>query len=240
MSSGSDPVLTEALRVQELTQQMLTEYSGWGGLIEHGEISFGAYYDYFDFVNFRLETADSCLTLIKAGRVADALGLCRALFENYLLFMLMTRGFKYFRLQTLEDKSPAEFTAYLKRQKAEVAELQAKGETRCLAVEKYPRAKRHLMYIFEGLRDNQDQTLLLPLHFFQFQQFHPETMRLKDEDYSVYYEPPPELSKALKGQRSDAVHSYRHYLSYDALLQCLELNGLADKAVQARLEAHYT
>jgi hypothetical protein len=33
---------------------------------------------------------------------------------------------------------------------------------------------------------------------------------------------------------------YRHYLSYDALLQCLELNGMADAAVIRRVEAHYT
>jgi hypothetical protein len=65
-------------------------------------------------------------------------------------------------------------------------------------------------------------------------------MRLKDENYFQYYEPSSEAKKADKKHRLDQETRYRFYLSYDSLLTCLELNGLADDPLQARIEAHYT
>jgi hypothetical protein len=65
-------------------------------------------------------------------------------------------------------------------------------------------------------------------------------MRLKDENYFQYYEPPVQVKKAGRKHRLDQETRYRFYLSYDSLLTCLELNGLVDDAPQARIEAHYT
>lgn len=96
------------------------------------------------------------------------------------------------------------------------------------------------MYVFEGLKAHNEPGFSIPSHFFRFQEFHPETMRLKDEEYFQYYEPDPETKKILLGHQREAKSLYRHYLSYDALLQCLELNELADSVVTARIEAHYT
>src|SRR2546421_402915 len=81
--------------------------------------------------------------------------------------------------------------AYFLTRKQELEKEQKAGTTSCLAVKKYPRAKRHLMYIFEGLKDESEPGFMIPLHYFAFQDFYPETMRLKDEDYFDYYPPPP-------------------------------------------------
>ncbi|MFD8611971.1 hypothetical protein [Streptomyces sp. NPDC059631] len=70
-----------------------------------------------DFANFRMETADSCLKLIEAGHIGDALGLCRSLLEHYLLFMLICRGDKYFKIWDLSNKTPAEFAEIFKEKK---------------------------------------------------------------------------------------------------------------------------
>jgi hypothetical protein len=68
----------------------------------------------------------------------------------------------------------------------------------------------------------------------------PEAMRLNAERYFVYYETPPEVMKAQAKHREGETYRYRHYLSYDALLECLALNHLASDAEQARIDAHYT
>ncbi len=219
---------------------MISAYLGWFQEIQFAGIHNTVYNDMLEFVNFRVETIDSCLDLIAKDKIADSLGLSRAILENYLLLILMCRGRKFFRLQNLESKSPEDFDLYLKEQQAKLEEHKKTSSTGALYIAKYPRAKRHIMYVFEGLTSEDDDVFIIPYHFFQFQEFHPETMRLNDSEYFEYYEPTPEMKKAQKDQRVNASGLYRFYLSYDALLQCLELNGLVDNDVIARIEAHYT
>jgi hypothetical protein len=221
---------------------MITEYVGWRDKIVYGQELHAVYMETLDFVNFRIETADSCLLLLENQKVADALGLCRALFENYLLLMLMCRGTKLFELQDLSSGTEGEFKRALAGKQAELGTLQAAGTTPCLAVERYPRAKRQIMYVYHGLRspDPDLPDFAISVHFFHFRNFRPETMRLKDENYFQYDEPSAETAKAIRGHQADQEARYRRYLSYDALLQGLDLNDLADSAAVARIEAHYT
>ncbi len=231
---------TEIARVNEHSRNLLNAYLGWDQKIKSGQVENTLYSDLIDFVNFRLESVDTCLILIEKERIADALGLCRSILENYMLLMLMCRGHKLFRLQNLEDKTPDEFNAYFLARKQELEKQQKAGTTSCLAIKKYPRAKRHLMYIFEGFKYESEPDFMIPIHYFAFQEFYPETMRLKDEDYFVYHLPSSNVTAAQKKHRQETAFKYRHYLSYDALMQCLELNDIADKAAQTRIEAHYT
>jgi hypothetical protein len=196
----------------------------------------------FEFVNLRMETADSCLSLIEHEKIADSLGLSRSLLEHYLLFLLMCRGTKYFRLADLsgEHLTEGQFKARLRDAQEQVAQLHREGKTQCLEVKRYRRAKHRLMYVFEGPRVDNQSDFIIPVHFFQFQEFRPEVMRLRDEDYFQYYEPEAETKKALRSHQDEAGWRYKHYLSYDALLQCLELNEIASQQEIKRIEAHYT
>ena len=236
----ADAETREIARVNQLTRAMLAEYVSWSSKLSYGETEHMLYGDMLEFVNLRMETADSCLLMIERRRVADSLALSRSLLEHYLLLMLMCRGRKYFRLQDLSALTKAQFKDRFEKQHAELRELQAQAKTQCLAVKKYPRQKQHLMYVFEGFRSNNESNFIIPAHFFQFQEFDPETMRLKDEDYFRYYQPQPEAIKRDRDYRQELFLRYRHYLSYQALLQCLELNDLADSATILRIEAHYT
>lgn len=222
------------------SREMIDAYLGWFQKTQFAEVHNTVYNDMLEFVNFRVETADSCLHLIAMDKIADSLGLSRALLENYLLLILMCRGRKFFQLQSLEEKPAEDFEQYLREQQAKLEEHKKTSSTGALYIGKYPRAKRHIMYVFEGLTSNDDDGFIIPFHFFQFQEFHPETMRLKDTDYFEYDEPSPEMRRSQKDQRVNATGLYRFYLSYDALLQCLELNDLADDSIIARIEAHYT
>ena len=65
-------------------------------------------------------------------------------------------------------------------------------------------------------------------------------MRLDNSDYFEFHDPSPDLRKAQKGFRLEALLKYRHFLSYDGMLMCLELNDLVDKQSKLRVEAHYT
>src|SRR5947209_20618634 len=124
----------EIARVNEHSRNLLNAYLGWGQKIKSGEAENTLYSDLIDFVNFRLETVDTCLLLIEKEKIADALGLCRSLLENYMLLMLMCRVHNYFRLQNLEDKTPAEFNAYFLTRQQELEKEQKAGTTSCLAV----------------------------------------------------------------------------------------------------------
>jgi hypothetical protein len=235
-------VRDETKRAKRLAREMINEYVAWRGKITYGQELHLIYMETLDFVNFRMETSDSCLLLLENGRVGDALGLCRSLFENYLLFMLMCRGTKLFKLEDLSGLTEGEFKKHLAEKQAELQELQAAGTTACLSAERYPRAKRQIMYVYKGLisPDSDLPDFVIPAYYFHFRHFSPETMRLKDENYFQYDEPSAEETKAVRGYQTDQEARYRRYLSYDALLQCLALNDLADSAVLARIEAHYT
>jgi hypothetical protein len=157
--------------------------------------------------------------------------------------MLMCRGTKFFQLVNLENKSPEDFSRILSEEQQKWREQVVQGQTQCLDIRKYPRAKRVIMYVYEGLRSESDREpsdFKIPIHYFTFRDFRPETLRLRDEDYFEYYPADDELRAALKRHRSEAHFSYTHYLSYDAMLVCLALNGIVDEAARKRVEAHYT
>src|SRR4051812_44539585 len=111
-----DGLAAEIQGLSDHTQALLAEYVAWGGKIAIGEVHQWLYNELIDFANFRMETVVTCLRLIEQGQIADALGLCRSLLENYLLYMLMCRGTKFFQLQDRTDLSEAEFKKYLGEQ----------------------------------------------------------------------------------------------------------------------------
>jgi hypothetical protein len=232
----------EIERVAGVIEEQIARYLDWPRSMRHGRVMNTLYGDMIDFVNFRVETASSALALIRERRVGDGLALCRGLLENYLLLMLMARGNKYFLLRNLEDKLPEEFAQILAEERERFAAGTSDRASDLVDIRAYPRSRRRIMYVREGLRsgDDADDAMTVPLHYFRFRDFRPETMRLKPQDYFEYYEPDPELGKALKDHRASAAMVYQHYLSYESLLVCLNLNGLADEQVQRRIEAHYT
>ena len=224
----------------KLTRAMIAEYESWDAKIKVGETQFSVYNDMLDFVNMRLETVESCLLLIDNQKTADVLGLGRSLLENYLLFILMCRGKKLFKLRDMTSLKEPEFKTSLREEREKYAALRAEGKTPVIDVKKAPRIARHLMYVLEGFRMEDDPTFILPAHYFRFRDFHPETMRLSEKDYFQYYEPEAELVKVLKSHQAESALSYKFYLSYDGLLEFLELNEIIDESVIARIEAHYT
>src|SRR6266511_238157 len=76
---AADALAREIARVNQLTRSMLEEYVSWSSKISYGETYYVLYGDMLDFVNFRMETADSCLLMIERRKIADSLGLSRGL-----------------------------------------------------------------------------------------------------------------------------------------------------------------
>ena len=233
-----DVVDAETGRVIAYTQRLIKAYQSVADELSYNTAS-TFYMDAFGFVNFRIETACSCLLLVENNLVADALGLGRSLFEHYLLFILMCRGRKLIKLQDLSSLTGAEFKAKLAERQAEAAKAREEGKNAPISVEQYQHY-RQIMYVFEGVHDSEEPSYMIPIHYFLFQDFRPEVMRLDDDNYFQYYERPPETKKAVKGFKAQAASQYRYYLSYDALLQNLKLNEVVTAADIARIEAHYT
>jgi hypothetical protein len=236
-----EPIEAEIQDAESIARALLDAYVAFGGQYRIGQEHQWAYSEIVEFVNFRMETAAASLLLADQGYVGDALGLCRSLLENYLLLKLICRGTKAFRLQDFGSLTDGQFKAKLRELQTANEAARGRGDEAWLDIRSYPRPpKRHAMLIFEGLRSQDEPDFLVPLHYFQFREFRPETMRLNAERYFVYYESPPEVAKAQAKYRDGEIFRYRHYLSYDALLECLALNGLATDAQQARIDAHYT
>jgi hypothetical protein len=85
------------------------------------------------------------------------------------------------------------------------------------------------------------RTFVYRITTFQFRQFNPEFYRLDDsENYFRFREPTEEEEKADEAQREIQQQRYKFYLSYEGLLYSLKINGLADDAIRARIDAHYT
>lgn len=214
--------------------RLLEAYSEWSDRFKIGKVHYITYDDFVEFVNARMETVSSCQILLKNDRVADTLGLCRSLLENYLLFILICRGTKYFRLLSMKGKSDADVKKKLREDKKNV------GKGGLVAVEPHPKLKKHLMYIFEGLKSSDQPDYKIPYHYFSFQDYNPETMRLPDDGYFTYHSRSESLKSKLVEFQKGQVYLYTNYMSYTAMLECLRINGIVDEAAIRRIEAHYT
>ncbi|TWE29781.1 hypothetical protein [Prauserella muralis] len=234
------PLDLEIGRVRAASRSMISTYVQWGQQYQFGDVRNIVYNDIIEYINLRVETAETCILLAEKEKVAEALALARSLLEHYLLLILICRGYKYFKLQDKSNLSDGEFKAFLQDMQGALREKSTSGEHSCLAVEKYPRRKRHLMYVFEGLHGADEPDFKIAPHYFQFQEFSPQVMRLNRDDYFEYLPTPQQLQHQEKEFQREATFLYQHYLSYDSLLTCLELNDIADKACVKRIEAHYT
>lgn len=230
----------EIQAVNALSMAMLERYAAWGDKVDQGEIHHTMYGDMVDFVNFRMETAETCLSLIEQRRIADCLGLCRSLLENCMLLMLKCRGRKYFTLERKSELSEKDLKAYVKEKQEVLARANESTDLGYLEVRRYPLRSGYVMYVREGWKPNPDEDFLLPMHYVEFQDFQPEVMRLRHDHYFDSIPLDKQDKKLLIQHQEEAQYFYRNYLSYDALLLCLQLNGLIDTAVQRRIDAHYT
>lgn len=218
---------------QDLTD-LLENYSSWSHEMTQGTTGHSQFMEMIDFVNFRMETVDSCKILLKSGRVADTLELNRSLLENYLLHILMCRGTKYTRLGNFKiDKRPIE--EILEEEKKKI------GTGSLLGVELYPKLNKRLLYVFEGLRPaGKTDEPPIPYHHFLYREFRPDVFRLDEFEYFQYYEPPESVKESVKQHKRTQKDIYNQYLSYDAILESLRINDIIDRQAYLRINAHYT
>lgn len=209
-----------------------------------GEVHGMLYDDLLDYANFRVETVTSIVLLAKNGKVADALGLSRSLLEHLLLFRLQCRGNRYFTLGP-EFETRSAYKTGLKDAVAMLADLHAKGEVaHCVGVERYPRGRNQYMWVYMGLASENEPDYFVPRHYFLFENFRPETLRLDDRHYMSYvprgFSESKDLRAAKERRKREAAFEYKHYLSWSGLLTSLSINNLATTAETHRIEAHYT
>ncbi len=219
---------------KENLAELLEEYQAWSSKIVQGTTGHSQFFELTDFVNFRMETVDTCRLLLENDKVADTLALNRSLLENYLLLILMCRGTKYIRLGNFKgDKRKIEDILTEERKKIGTGSL--------LAVEPYPQLRKHLLYVFEGLRPkNKPDEPPIPYHHFLFREFRPDVYRLDEAAYFRYYEPTEEVDDSDKRHRTAQRDLYNLYLSYDAVRDSLKINEITDRAALLRIDAHYT
>lgn len=231
---------SEATRLDGCIDGLLREYSGWRARIALGSIGYGLYDEYWEYVNLRLQTVEACRCLLRHDFVPDALGRMRTLLEAFLLLRLMARANKAFAIQDLSSLAPSEFKAKLIEIQEKWRQDKDSGTDTWLDVREYPRKRRHIQYVYEGLRVDGDPGVLISIQWAAFQQFRPETARLRSDSYFEYYKPPQKHLKKLAENRKNATGLYAAFLSYTALLDSLVLNDLLSDQERARVEAHYT
>lgn len=242
----SDPIDGEITAALTLADAMIADYESWNGRRVSGEVMHQLYTDLFEFCNLRVETAQSCVLLIRNGRIADSLGLSRSLLEHFLLFQLMCRGDRYFLLSDPLKGNELKQLAQIEKAKADLAKQHEEGkDTDYLYVSVYPRSRaKRLMWVRKGPMPIDEPGMTVSLHYFKFQDFRPTAMRLDEENYAkdipADHPMAHDAQEALADHRAASKVDYHTYLSYDALLICLKINDLVDDAQIARVEAHYT
>lgn len=241
-SRSADQFLQPELEVQvSNAQRLIDAYVHWPDQFQVGRAQSMVQIEIVDFINPRVETVRTVVSLAQTGSVANALALCRGLLEDVLLLRLMVRGYRYFDVLECDDMSSEEFTVFLDEQRAILDEMLLKGTSGSLIeIRRHWRNRKAALYVKEGLHDSEDPDVRIPLHYFYFRAFRPEAKSLRPQDYLQYLPMGNELKESWKEHRSEASKTYRHYLSYAAMRECLVLNDLADRGMVKRLEAHYT
>lgn len=231
----------------DFLDRLLVAWTEIGQYQKPGSIAQMMYSDIVEYANLRLETASSLSILVRQSRISDALGLSRSLLEHALLLRLLTKGNRYFELgPEVPNRSRSEFKKVLAEKRAELADLHAKGEAAdCIRVDRYPRGRDRLMWVYEGLKNADEPYFVVPIHYFHYKEFRPKAMRLDNNEYfdsvpSSYRQLSSGRSKAMQKHKDEAGFRYRFFLSYDALLICLGINDLASPEEVKRIEAHYT
>ena len=242
--NSTQPLDTEIDTALGTIDEMVEGYLGLTERRKVGEIHNTLYDDLLDYANFRVETITSITLLAKNGRVADALALSRSVLEHLLLFRLQCRGSRYLTPGP-EFATASDYKKGLADAKALLADLHARGEAaHCVGVKRYPRGRNQYMWIYKGLTNDEDPDFFVSRHYFLFENFRPETMRLDDRNYLSYipknYPEPKALRAAKERHKQTANFEYKHYLSWSALLTSLSINDLVTQAEIHRIEAHYT
>lgn len=227
-------------------EELANAYTRLNETTQTGEISQGLYFDLTRYANLRVETASTVVLLARNERVADALGLCRSLLEHTLLLRLMVRGRKYIQLGDPKERTPSELRAAVKEAKQTLAEMKERGEgLDVVDVRAYPRGgTSRLMWVREGLTNADEPDFYVSWHYFLFQDFRPEVLRLPDDGQALYmpknYSGAKRLKESLAKQRAETKLRYDYYLSWSALLENLVVNGLVTREETQRIESHYT
>lgn len=215
-------------------QQLLMEYTNLGSKVKTGEVHNTYFDEIFEFVNLRMESVDSAKTLLEIGRVSDALSLCRPLLEQYLLFKLICRGHKYYRLQNFNDKN------LYKWKLSEAKEKSKDPEVPYVKAKKHGRSKQTIQYEFEGLKYDDPDSLRITFHYFLYQEHNPQAQNLRVWDYYSAIPIDEDFQKALEDNHKNAKFVYKSYLSYSSIKDCLLMNNLSSKRTEQMIDAHYT
>lgn len=234
MVSSEELLSAEIALAKNHLDNLLDAYVQLSKSIQTGEVHNTFFDDLNEFVNLRMQTVKSAVFLLERNCVADALSLCRPILEHLLLFKLMTRGSRYFKIQTF--KSTSGYKAGLSSAKDRLRN----GRVQYVDVRKHPSRKNSLVYIFEGLQSNQEEPFLIPLYYFLYQNYDPKSHKLKIWKYFNPITVDKELIKAFKKHKQESQDANNNYLSYRALLDGLHINRLFSDRTEMQINAHYT
>lgn len=243
----ASPVESEIDACERALNSVLDAYRGLDRTRRVGEVQQVLYDDMTHFVNLRLETVSSVALLARSERVSDALGLCRSLLEHLLLLRLMTRGRRYIQVNAPITEGLAAAKRTLKEAKETLARDHARGEhedivdVRLFPGGKYPR----IMWVRDGLTNQEEPDFYVSIHYFLFKEFKPENHRLDDERGIALWLPKndPRRKKLRQSQlnrQQQQRDRYEQFLSWAALLNSLDVNGLMTKRQRRLMEGQYT
>jgi hypothetical protein len=244
---GDQSIEAEIVACQQALGAVLDAYRNLDDARRVGEVQQTLYDDMTHFVNLRLETVSSVALLAENDRVADALGLCRALLEHLLLLRLMTRGRRYIQVNAPITEGSAAAKRLLREAKDTLARDHARGENadivdaRLFPGGRFPR----LMWIRDGLTNQDEPDFYVSYHYFLFNEFRPESHRLDEERGIALWLPKKDPRRKrlrqsqLKRQQRER-DRYEQFLSWSALLNSLDVNGLMTKRQRRLMEGQYT
>ncbi|MCD6317588.1 hypothetical protein J7M02_00795 [Candidatus Aerophobetes bacterium] len=189
------------------------------------------YFDQYCFNYFlrQVDSIDTCMGLICEGKYAECFRIIRSVFEHYLLFLLITKGYVFEEIYELRPPQGVTKKDLFKKieprlqENKDILDFEFKGKS--------------LFVRRRGIKSsNGENKRIIPMYYFVLNEYDP---------ILHWVQRIPEIQQAeLFPQRDQDLikyhaHLYSVYLNIKAVIKGLKINKIVDDSVETRIIVHY-
>lgn len=234
------PIDSQIKELETAVESLVAKYESVKSKISWGNVSYILYSDYFEIANFQVDSLQSVTYLNNLDKYRDCIILLRTIFENYLMFILITKGKLYPRFFTKNkgEKLPEA----IDRANKEIEDYKLKtGDNKVKKAQKSKLFKDGFEVIYEGpyIDGKKGKGQLVPFYYSVFEKFDPTTAFLNESDYFNYLAIYPKLNQKHLAEKSAHLGLYKNFLTFNSILYALRLNRIINEKEEKRARAHY-
>ena len=219
-----------------LTSLVESSIKLWENIKPKEDVSYDEDGFYIRFLNYQCVSIISIRDLVLEGRYVDAYRLIRCIFENYLLYQLMLRGFLYQKTFSVVPKTKTH-KEVCEEALTKLEEDHKNGIALTVISAKPTSNYKKIIVTYRGLNDsNDDASDMIPYYYFAFVDYDSERHivdRIPELYESDFF--PDARTKWQKYHQE----LYDNYLSFGAMKKALILNNIYTEKEFNKVSIHY-